>query len=264
MRAIVTGAARGIGRAIALRLARDAQATGGAHLTLADMHGDELQALAGELASAFGARVHAEIGDLAEAGFPALLVQEALRAHGGLDGLVSNAGFAIPGPLCHYPVDSWDRVFAVNTRAPFLLGRAAHAALRESRGAMVVVTSISGTHATSPLGAYSPSKAATLMLVRQMAGEWGPDGIRVNALSPGLVLTPGTAVAYADPAAREARAARIPLRRMGEPEDMAAVAAFLLGPDAAYVTGAELLADGGLGQTLMSSLPMGGWKAAGA
>jgi NAD(P)-dependent dehydrogenase (short-subunit alcohol dehydrogenase family) len=170
MKATVTGAARGIGRAIAIRLARDAQAAGGAR-------------------------------------------------------------------------------------------RAAHAALRQSRGAMLVVTSISGTHATSPLGACSASKAATLILMRQLAGEWGPDGIRVNALSPGLILTPGTAAAYADPAARTARAGRIPLRRMGEPEDMAAVAAFLLGPDAAYVSGAELLADGGLAQTLMSSLPMGGWRA---
>jgi NAD(P)-dependent dehydrogenase (short-subunit alcohol dehydrogenase family) len=258
MRAIVTGAARGIGRAIALRLARDAQAAGGARLTLADVHADELHALAGEL-GALGGHARVVPGDLADADFPARLVAEALEAHGGLDGLVSNAGFAVPGALADYPLDTWDRVFAVNTRAPFLLGRAAHAALRQSCGAMVVVTSISGTHATSPLGAYS--KAATLMLVRQMAGEWGPDGIRVNALSPGLVLTPGTSAAYADPQARAARAQRIPLRRMAEPEDMASVVSFLLGPDAAYVTGAELLADGGLAQTLMSSLPMAGWQA---
>ena len=260
MRAIVTGAARGIGRAIARRLAGDAQASGGAGLTLADVHADELKTLADELA-ALGARVRVVPGDLADPDVPARLVAEALEAHGGLDGLVSNAGFSLPGKLAAYPVASWDRVFAVNTRAPLLLGQAAHAALRESRGAIVVVTSISGTHATSPLGAYSPSKAAALMLVRQMAGEWGPDGIRVNALSPGLVLTPGTSAAYADPQARAARARRIPLQRMAEPEDMASVVAFLLGPDAAYVTGAELLADGGLAQTLMSSLPMGGWDA---
>jgi glucose 1-dehydrogenase len=259
MRALITGAARGIGRAIALRLARDARAHGGARLTLADVHEAELQALADELLG-LDSRVCLQTGDLAAPDFPARLVASALEAFGGLDALVSNAGVAKPSPLVDCATEDWDRVFAVNTRAPFLLGRSAHAALRASRGAMVVVTSISGTHATSPLGAYSASKAATLMLVRQMAGEWGPDGIRVNALSPGLIVTPGTAAAYADPAARERRKQRVPLRRLGEPEDMAAVAAFLLGPDAAYVTGAELLADGGLAQTLMSSLPMGGWQ----
>jgi len=187
-------------------------------------------------------------GDLAAPDVPGRLVASALQAFGGLDAVVSNAGTARPSPLVECAIEDWDHVFAVNTRAPFLLGRAAHAALRASRGAMVVVTSISGTHATSPLGAYSASKAATLMLVRQMAGEWGPDGIRVNALSPGLIVTPGTAAAYADPAVRAQREQRVPLRRLGEPEDMAAVAAFLLGPDAAYISGAELLADGGLAQ----------------
>ena len=260
LRALVTGAARGIGRAIALRLAHDAQARGGAQLALADVHETELQALA-EALHALGSRTCIVPGDLADATFPDQLVGASLQAFGGLDALVSNAGIARPAPLAACTTDDWDRVFAVNVRAPFLLGRAAHAALRESRGAMVVVTSISGTHATSPLGAYSASKAAALMLVRQMAGEWGPDGIRVNALSPGLIVTPGTATAYADPAAREQRERRGPLRRLGEAQDMAAVAAFLLGPDAAYVTGTELLADGGLAQTLMSSLPMGGWQA---
>ena len=258
--ALITGAARGIGRSIALRLARDAQAAGGARLTLADVHESELQALSEEL-QALGSRACVVAGDLAAPDVPGRLVASALQAFGGLDAVVSNAGTARPSPLVECAIEDWDHVFAVNTRAPFLLGRAAHAALRASRGAMVVVTSISGTHATSPLGAYSASKAATLMLVRQMAGEWGPDGIRVNALSPGLIVTPGTAAAYADPAVRAQREQRVPLRRLGEPEDMAAVAAFLLGPDAAYISGAELLADGGLAQTLMSARPMGGWQA---
>ncbi|MBS0340153.1 MAG: SDR family oxidoreductase [Proteobacteria bacterium] len=259
-RVLVTGAARGIGRAIALRLAHDLRAAGGARLTLADVHADELQALAEEL-QRMDARTCVLAGDLAETDFPACLVARSVDAFGGLDAVVSNAGMAKPSPLVDCALQDWDRVFAVNTRAPFLLGQAAHAALRESRGAMVVVTSISGTHATSPLGAYSASKAATLMLVRQMAGEWGVDGIRVNALSPGLIVTPGTAAAYADPEARAQREQRVPLRRLGQPEDMAAAAVFLLGPDAAYITGTELLADGGLAQTLMSSLPMSGWQA---
>jgi len=261
MRCIVTGAARGIGRAIALRIARDAAAGGGAQLALADVHADELAALQDEL-QALGSSAITVTGDLADAAFPARLCTAAVEALGGLDAVVSNAGLATPGLLADYTVEAWDRVFAVNTRAPWLLAQAAYPALREARGALLLVASISATHATSPLGAYSPSKAAALMLVRQLAGEWGPDGIRVNALSPGLTLTPGTAVAYADPQARAQREQRVPLRRLAGAEDMAAAAAFLIGPDAAYVSGAELQVDGGLGQTLMGSLPMGGWSRA--
>ena len=93
-----------------------------------------------------------------------------------------------------------------------------------------------------------------------LAAEWGADGIRVNALSPGLTLTSGTAQAYVDEGVRAQREARVPLGRLALPGDMAAAAAFLVGPDAAYVTGAERVVDGGLAQTLMGSLPMGGWQ----
>lgn len=262
-RCIVTGAARGIGRAIALRLARDARTQGGARLLLVDQHADELDSLADEV-RALGGQAQALTGDLCDPAVPDTLVAAALALAGGIDAIVSNAGFAIPGPLLDYEIDAWDRIFAVNVRAPWLLARAAHGALRESRGAFLLTASISGTHATSPLGAYSPSKAAALMLVKQLANEWGPDGIRVNALSPGLTLTPGTAAAYSDPSARAQREQRVPLRRLATAEDMANAAAFLLGPDAAYVSGTELLVDGGLGNGLMGSLQMAGWgRAAG-
>lgn len=259
-RCIVTGAARGIGRAIALRLARDAAARGGhARIALMDQHGAELEPVATLVRQAGGTAL-AIGGDLCDAALPARACAEAVSAFGGLDAVVCNAGFAAPGPLATYGTDTWDRVFAVNTRAPFLLAQAARPALQAARGSVLFVASISGTHATPPLGAYSASKAATLMLMRQMAAEWGPDGIRVNALSPGLTLTPGTAAAYQDPQARRQREARVPLRRLAEADDMAGVAAFLIGPDAAYVTGAELVVDGGLSHTLMGSLPMGGWQ----
>ena len=93
-----------------------------------------------------------------------------------------------------------------------------HALLAAARGCLVLTTSVSGSHATPPLAAYSPSKAAQLMLMKQMAVEWGPDGIRVNALSPGLTVTPGTAAAYEHAGAREQREARIPLRRLAQAE----------------------------------------------
>ena len=166
---------------------------------------------------------------------------------------------AIPAPLLQAQVTDWDRVFAVHVRAAWLLGRAAHPLLAKARGCLVLTTSISGTQASPPLSAYSPSKAAQIMLMQQMAVEWGPDGIRVNALSPGLTVTPGTAAAYDKPGAQAFRESRIPLRRVAQPEDMAAALSMLVGPDAAYVHGHELVVDGGLMHTLMPALTQPAW-----
>lgn len=259
-RTLVTGAARGIGRAIALRLAQDAQDQGGrAQLTLLDQHAAELDALAAEL-QALGAQVQVLAGDLSGLDFAAQAVAAAVQHWGGLDGLVSNAGAAFPGALSDYPVAEWDRTFALNARAPLLLAQAALAPLRASGGSIVVITSVSASHATPPLGAYSASKAAALMLVRQLATEWGPLGVRTNALSPGLIATPGTALAYADPAAKAHREQRVPLRRIGEPGDIAGAVSFLLSDAAAYINGAELVVDGGLAHTMMASLPQQAWQ----
>lgn len=261
MRILLTGAARGIGRAMAERLARDSLQRHGApaRMVLADRHEDELARLAERL-RADGAEVRAVTADMADPQAPARLV-DAAADFGGLEAVVSNAGFAIPSPLLQARVEDWDTVFAVHVRAAWLLGRAAHPLLKAARGCIVVTTSISGSHATAPLAAYSPSKAAALMLVRQMALEWGPDGIRANALSPGITETPGTAPVYADRQSRAQREARVPLRRIARPEDMANVLSFLVSPDAAYVSGTELMVDGALSNTLMGSLNMAGWQA---
>ncbi len=261
LRAIVTGAARGIGRAMALRLARDSLTRYAlpSQLVVADQLGDELETLAAEL-RAQGATVHTCVGDLSDAAEPARIVAAA-RAFGGLECVASNAGFARPASLLDATIDDWDRVFAVHVRAAWLLGRAAHPLLARARGCMVLTTSISGTQASPPLAAYSASKAAQIMLMRQMATEWGPDGIRVNALSPGLTVTPGTAKAYEAAGALEQREARIPLRRVAQPEDMAAALSMLIGPDAGYVHGHELMVDGGLVNTLMPSLTLPAWQA---
>ncbi len=259
MRAVVTGAARGIGRAMALRLAADAvgRENAAAQLVIADQHADELNALAAEL-RAQGHTAIVQAGDLGDPDEPARIVAAA-EGFGALDVVASNAGFAKPAPLLEAAVDDWDRVFAVHVRAAWLLGRAAHALLARARGCLVLTTSISGSQASPPLAAYSASKAAQIMLMKQMAVEWGPDGIRVNALSPGLTETPGTAAAYERPRARESRAARIPLRRVGQPDDMAAALAMLVSRDAAYIHGHELVVDGGLVHTLMPSLTQSAW-----
>jgi glucose 1-dehydrogenase len=261
LRAIVTGAANGIGRAMALRLSQDSLQRHGqpARLVLADRQAAPLHTLADDL-RAQGAEVQLCIGDLSDPDEPARIVALA-AGFGGLDCVASNAGMAVPAPLRDARVEDWDRVFAVHVRAPWLLGRAAHALLAQARGCLVITTSISGTHASPPLAAYSPSKAAALMLMKQMAVEWGPDGIRVNALSPGLTITPGTEAAYAAPGALARREARIPLRRVALADDMANALSLLIGPDAAYIHGHDLVVDGGLGQTLMPALTQAAWGA---
>jgi NAD(P)-dependent dehydrogenase (short-subunit alcohol dehydrogenase family) len=147
-------------------------------------------------------------------------------------------------------------MFAVNTRATWLLAKAAHAALKASGGSIVAIGSISGVHPHMNLGAYGPSKAGVLMLVQVLAQEFGRDGIRVNAVSPGMIRTDGmTAKVYANAEVAAARAALVPLGRTGEPGDIAEVVAFLTSREARYVNGHNLIADGGLGRNLLGRLP---------
>lgn len=256
MNVLVTGAASGIGRATCLRLARDARAAGGrarvAAVDLAPSPG--LDEVAEQLR-----KLEAEAlplsADMGSVDGPARVVEEAVARFGGLDGLVSNAGVNRPGLLVEYAVEDWDRLFAVNTRATWLLAKAAHPALKASRGALVAVGSMSGTNPHAHLGAYGPSKAAVIMLIRVLAQELGRDGIRVNAVSPGMVRTNMTAPIYADAGLAAERAALVPLGRVAAPEDIADVIAFLLGPDARYLNGHDLVVDGGVTGNLLGRLP---------
>ena len=242
MRVLVTGASRGIGKAICLRLARQ-----GVQLAACgSAHADELEAVI-TAAAQHGGRVVPLLGNLADPTTPASLVEQALSALGGLDAVVSNAGVSRPATLAKLAIEEWDHLFAVNTRAPWLLAKAAYPALRASRGSFVSVASMSGVQPYPGMGAYSPSKAALLMLVRTLAQEWAGDGIRVNAVSPGLVHTSLTAKVYADAPTKAAREALVPLHRIGDPDaDIAGIVAFLISPEAGYITGQNILADGGL------------------
>ena len=251
MRVLVTGASRGIGRAVCLRLARQ----GAQIAACASSHPDELATLVEEVRAA-GGQALPLIGDLADAATPARLVAQATEALGGLEGVVSNAGVSRPASLATLELADWDHLLAVNARAPWLLAKAAYPALRESRGSFVSVASMSGLQPYPGMGAYSPSKAAVLMLTRVLAQEWAADGVRVNAVSPGLIHTPLTARVYADPAAKAGREALVPMHRIGDPDaDIAGVVAFLVGPDAAYVTGQNILADGGLLDATQGLIP---------
>ena len=123
------------------------------------------------------------------------------------------------------------------------------------------VASIAASEPQAWSGAYSPSKAAVAMLSRQLAFEWGPEGVRSNSVSPGMVRTPLSESFYRVPGILDARAAAVPLRRVGAPADIADVAAFLASPRAAYVTGQDIVVDGGFSQTLMAHVPRPGHEA---
>lgn len=251
MKVLITGASRGIGRSICLRLAKQ-----GHHVAAcASSATDELDQTVQE-AARLGGRVFPVIGDLSDPAAPAALVGKAIAALGGLDAVVSNAGVSRPAKLADLEMNDWDYLMAVNARAPWLLAKAAYPALRESRGSFVCVASMSGVQPYPGMGAYSPSKAAVLMLVRTLAQEWAADGIRVNAMSPGLIHTSLTAKVYADASTKAAREALVPLRRIGDPyADIAGVVAFLISTDAAYITGQSLLADGGLLDAVQGLIP---------
>ena len=187
--------------------------------------------------------------------FRGRVVAEALEHLDGLDGVVSNAGINRPGRLLDYAVDDWDQLFAVNTRATWLLAKAAHAPLQAAGGSIVATASMSGSSPHANLGAYAPSKAAVIMLVKVLAQEFGPDGIRVNSVSPGMVKTGMTVKVYENNQVAQGRADLVPLGRVAEPADMAAAISFLLGPDARYVNGHDLVVDGGVGGNHLGRLP---------
>ena len=256
MRALVTGAASGIGRATCLRLARDAKGRSEPTKIAAVDVGPsgKLDEVVDEVRR-LGAEALALHGDMGTVDAPARVVDEAVARFGGLDALVSNAGINRPGALASYAVEDWDRMFAVNTRATWLLAKAAHLALKTSRGAIVAVGSMSGTNAHANLGAYGPSKAAVIMLVSVLAQEFGRDGIRANSVSPGMVRTGMTATVYADARIAAERDALVPIGRVATPEDIADVIAFLLGPDARYVNGHDLVVDGGITGNFLGRLP---------
>jgi glucose 1-dehydrogenase len=192
---------------------------------------------------------------MATADGPLQAVEAAVAAFGGLDGLVSNAGINRPGSLKDYSVDDWDALFAVNTRASWLLAKAAHADLCASGGAMVITASMSGSNAHAGLGAYGPSKAAVIMLAKVLAQEFAPDGIRVNSVSPGFVQTGMTTQVYADEAVAQARAELVPVKRIAQPEDLADAIAYLLSDAARYINGHDLVVDGGLVGNLLGRTP---------
>jgi NAD(P)-dependent dehydrogenase (short-subunit alcohol dehydrogenase family) len=200
-----------------------------------------------------GVRAETCVADLSDSHAATQIIEQAHKKLGGLNALLSNAGAIHMTKLQDMSLEEYERIFSINARATFLLAKAAYPLLKESQGAIVATASMASQHPAPSLGAYSASKAAAAMLVQQMALEWGPDGIRANSISPGPTMTAMTSKSYSDTAKRDQRASEIPLRRIGLPEDLANAALFLASPFSSFITGVNLVVDGGLSLTTMVS-----------
>jgi NAD(P)-dependent dehydrogenase (short-subunit alcohol dehydrogenase family) len=241
--AIVTGASSGLGAIMARGLAQ-----AGCAVLVAARRGPELERLAGEIAAA-GGRAAARRADLRDPAHAEDLVAGALEAFGRLDGVVLNAGTSTLGPAEREDMAAFADVLAVNVTAQMALAAAAARAMIPAGGGwMIALSSILGRRAgTGPgVAAYTASKGAIEQLVRELARQWAPHGIRVNGLAPGYFPTAMNAPMVADPARLAALLARTPLGRAGEPEDLAGAAVFLASRAAGFVTGHTLALDGGM------------------
>lgn len=242
--AIVTGGARGIGRAIAARFARD-----GADVLIADLDETTGEATAADLRATAGglvAFVRADCADRADIG---RVVDHAITAFGRLDIFMANAGISGPAPFVDITDELWDRIIATNLRGAFLGVQTAARAMQAAGGGRIVVTaSTNAFWMETNLVAYNASKAGVLAMVRTAAMELAPHGITVNAVGPGLIATDLTRGVTEDPTIAQTYLGQIPLGRFGSPDDVAGAVAFLVSPDAAWITGHLLVVDGG--QTL--------------
>ncbi|MFI0352028.1 SDR family NAD(P)-dependent oxidoreductase [Actinomadura sp. 9N407] len=235
------GAPPGNGRAIAITAARE-----GARVACADVDEAAAAGTAELIAAEPGAPAACVVtADVADPEACEAMVAEAAERLGGLDGVVFNAGIGSGYGLAGTGRGDWDRVLAVNLRAPFLVARAALPLMGEG-GALVFIGSLAGSKPGSGSPSYDASKAGLAGLVRHAAAEGAPRGIRANVVAPGLIDTVMGRAASSGNAGRDKAVRRIPMRRQGTPWEVADVAVFLLSARAGYVTGQTVHVDGGL------------------
>jgi meso-butanediol dehydrogenase/(S,S)-butanediol dehydrogenase/diacetyl reductase len=239
--AIVTGAGSGIGRACALAFARE-----GASVVVNDVRAEAAGAVAREIESQ-GGRALACPGDVSRSDQVDALVRAAIERFSRLDVMVNNAASPLGGAVAQTSDADWRTVHSVTLDGTFYGTRAAIAAMAARGGSIVNVASGAALGGEPGLGAYAAAKAAVLNLTRTAAVENAARGIRINAICPGPIETPPL-VAYLGvfPGGRGSFERQIPMQRLGRPEEMAAVATFLASDEASYVTGAVIVADGGV------------------
>ena len=252
---VVTGAAGGIGSAIATALLRQ-----GARVVLLDRDADKCRQLAEQLAPLSAEPITAIACDIADPDSVQRAAVQVESQYGRCDVLVNNASVLQPGGLAEIGLAQWNQLLAVNLTGYLLCSQAfGRLMLARSSGRIVHIASIAAHFPQTWSGAYSAAKAGVSMLSRQLAAEWGPRGVRSNAICPGLIRTPLSAAFYADPEVERQRCAMTANGRIGEPGDIADAVLFLASPRADYVNGAELTVDGGLEGMLMALIPRPGF-----
>lgn len=239
-RALVTGGSKGIGAEAAVVLAQ-----AGADVAIVGRDREGLQTTAAQIEAA-GRRCVVIEADMRTTEGPLHAAQAALEAFGTVDILVNNAGIARIAPILESPLADWEETIAVNLRAPYLLAQAlAPKMIEQRRGKIINVSSQAGVVAIEGHASYAASKGGLNMLTKVMALEWGPYNIQVNAVAPTVILTPMGTQVWGDPAKAEPMLAKIPLRRFGQPVEVADLILFLASPASDLITGETILIDGG-------------------
>ena len=235
---VVTGASRGLGAAIV----RGVVAEGGC-VVAAARSADQLELLAAESPD----QIHAAVSDMRDRDAVASLVDIAVDRFGRLDGAVNNAGIAPAGRLIDTDLAVMEETLAVNLLAPAALAQATARHLLDAGkpGSIVNVASTSGLKGKALLSGYSASKGAMMRLTEALAAEWARQGIRVNTIAPGAFETDAQSAVLEDEAVLDARLRKIPVRRMGQPDEIAPLACYLLSPLSEFVTGSCFVIDGG-------------------
>jgi NAD(P)-dependent dehydrogenase (short-subunit alcohol dehydrogenase family) len=242
---IVTGGASGIGKATVFALAE-----AGRPVAAWDLNAAGAAVVAKEATERFGVPAIGIGIDVADTAAFGAAIAESRAAMGSIGGLVHGAGITGPGSVEDVTEETWDRTLGIHLRAGAMLIRDLVPDLtRNADSAVVVISSIEGIVAHPAIVSYCSAKAGLLGLARSSAAHLGSRGIRVNAICPGFIETPMFATAVANAAVLETYLERIPLKRLGRPEDIARTARFLLSTDAAYITAAEIVVDGGVTRT---------------
>jgi dehydrogenase/reductase SDR family protein 4 len=240
--AFVTGATRGIGRSIAEEMAR-----AGAKVVVSSRKAEACEAVRAEFERQ-GWPVIAQPCNVSRKEELHALVDRTVATWGPIDIAVANAA-ANPyyGPLTQLPDETFDKIFTNNVKSVlWLAGMTLPAMAERGGGSFITVGSIGGLLSSTVIGAYGVSKAADHQLVRNLAAEWGPKNVRVNAIAPGLIKTDFARALWQDDKRRKEREAITPLRRLGEPREIGGIAVFLASEAASFITGQVIVADGGV------------------
>ncbi len=241
--ALVTGARRGMGRSHALALAKQ-----GAKVAVTDVDLAECEKVVGEIGAAGGAAVAYKL-DVSKKNEVDEIFNEVVARFGRLDILVNNAGIYFPKAALELTEEDWDRMLAINLKGQFLCAqRAAREMSKNKWGRIINIASVaSGQVGVGIAGGahYTASKGGIIGMSETLSIEWAPLGITVNVIGPGAIDTPMIAAAQLPKQALEGMLARIPLKRMGRPEEVSAMVVFLASEEASYVTGATFFVDGG-------------------